>query len=105
MQGNKKVVYLAGPITDVDRYWVQFEEAEDRLTAQGFAVLNPAKLPAGMTPEQYMRICFSMIGCADAVFFLTGWRDSKGATLEWKYSQYVGKLCFYRETDVVEVLK
>ena len=31
----KKVIYIAGPITGVPRYWEAFETAEDELTAAG----------------------------------------------------------------------
>ena len=87
----KKVVYIAGPITGVGRYWEAFEKVDDDLTSRGFTVLNPARLPTGMTDAQYMRICFAMIDCADAVFFLPRWKSSKGACLENRYCLYTGK--------------
>lgn len=88
---RKKVVYLAGPITGVSKYWEPFEKADDRLTHHDVAVLNPSVLPQGLTNEQYVRICFGMIDSADLVLFLPGWLDSKGATLERVYCDYVGK--------------
>ena len=87
----KKVIYISGPITGVPNYWEPFEKAEDDLTGMGFAVLSPAKLPKGMTDEQYMRIDMAMIDSADGVLFLPGWAKSKGAMLEWAYCQYTGK--------------
>lgn len=73
----KKVVYLSGPITGVSQYWEPFEKADDKLTRHDVAVLNPSVHPQGMTNEQYMRICFSMIDSADLVLFLPGWLDRK----------------------------
>lgn len=97
----KKVVYLSGPITGVIEYWKPFERADDALTRHDVAVLNPSALPKGMTNEQYMRICFSMIDSADLVLFLPGWQDSDGATLEMQHCMYTGKR---RAFSIVEAL-
>ena len=88
---EKKVIYIAGPITGVERYWEAFELAEDIITSLGHIALTPSRLPGGMTPAQYMRMCFSMIDSADAVLFLPGWTNSGGATLEKQYCAYIDK--------------
>lgn len=90
MADKKKVVYISGPITGVDRYWEAFEKAEDDLTALGYTPLSPSRLPQGMTNEQYMRICFAMIDSADAVLVLDG-PYSKGVQTEETYCRYIGK--------------
>ena len=100
MQKSNKVVYLAGPITGVKKYWEPFEKADDALSSRGLTVLNPARLPQGMTNDKYARICASMLECADVVLFLEGWKGSEGATLEWTYCQYTGKPVAYRLADV-----
>lgn len=88
---RKKVVYISGPITGVPKYWEAFEAAEDMLEAQGFIPLSPSRLPQGMTDAQYMTIDLAMINAADAVYFLPGWENSRGATLERAYCEYTGK--------------
>ena len=89
--GNRKVIYIAGPITGVKRYWEAFEKAEDELLALGFIPLSPSRLPGGLTNAQYARMNFASIDAADAVYFLPGWDGSKGAKLEMSYCIYIDK--------------
>jgi hypothetical protein len=88
---KKKVIYIAGRITGVPRYWEAFENAEDELTAMGFTVLIPTRLPQDLDNEKAMKICLTMIDQADAVYFLPGWNLSVGANLEMNYCKYIGK--------------
>lgn len=102
---KKKVVYISGPITGVERYWEAFEKAEEELEAAGYIALVPTRLPKGLTNEQYMRIDLAMIDVADAVLFLPGSGNSKGAFMEFQYCDYIGKpVCEGIET-LKEVLK
>lgn len=84
-------VYIAGKITGDPGYHDKFREAEVQLHKHGYIVLNPAELPEGMSPADYMRICLAMIDVADAVVFLPGAADSAGARLEKAYCKYIGK--------------
>lgn len=88
-------IYIAGKITGDENYKQKFEEAEKELQKMGYAVLSPAVLAAGMTPADYMRICFAMIDTADEVCFLPDWKKSKGAQLEHAYCEYIGKEIYY----------
>lgn len=99
-----KTIYISGPITGVDEYWKPFEEVDDILTAAGYTVLTPSRLPSGMSNAQYMRIDLATIDCADAVFFLPKFFESQGARLEWDYCQYIGKPCIYG-LDMLEGVK
>ena len=84
-------VYIAGKITGDPGYRDKFAAAEIQLGWQGHTVLNPAELPEGMAPADYMRICFAMINVADAVVFLSDAKESAGAKLEMAYCDYIGK--------------
>ena len=84
-------VYIAGKITGDSAYREKFRKAQRDLEAGGFIVLNPAELPEGMIPSDYMRICFAMMDCADIVAFLPDYSQSSGARLEFEWCQYTGK--------------
>ena len=84
-------IYIAGKITGDPGYRDKFAAAEIQLGWQGNTVLNPAELPEGMTPADYMRICLAMIDVADSVVFLPNAKDSAGARLERAYCEYIGK--------------
>lgn len=89
--------YIAGKITGDSDYKKKFAHAKACLESEGFVVLNPAELPEGMYPSDYMRICMAMMDSADVVAFLSDYELSKGAQLEWAYCQYVSKTTMYLE--------
>lgn len=83
-------VYISGPITGVEGYMQQFDEAERKLSAEENIVINPARvnaaLPGETTHEQYMKMSYTMMDMCDIVFFLPGWQQSKGCNLEMQYA-------------------
>lgn len=87
--------YIAGKITGVPDYKEKFQKGVEALVKEGFIVLNPAVLPEGMSPHDYMKICFAMIDVADIVFFLPDWTFSDGARLEYEYCNYISKKMMY----------
>jgi len=89
-------VYIAGKITGLENYKLEFEKAETFLKLQGHRVLNPSILPyPGFEHHEYMHICFAMIDVCDAVFLLENWTTSDGAKMEIKYAIDKGKRPIY----------
>lgn len=84
-------IYIAGKITGDPDYQAKFADAQRQIEAQGHIVLNPATLPEGMEPKDYMRICFAMIDVADEVWMMQRWAFSEGASIEWRYCRYICK--------------
>ena len=89
-------IFISGPITGVPNYRENFHKAEELLLSNGaFIPLNPAVLPEGMEPGDYMRITFAMLEAADGVLLLDGWYNSIRASLEQSYAGYIGKPTMY----------
>ena len=96
----KLKIYIAGKVTGDPKYKEKFAKAELFYQKKGYTVLNPARLPLGMRPADYMRICFAEIDTADVVSFLPDYVQSTGARLEYEYCLYTGKNIRYMENDM-----
>lgn len=89
-------IYVSGKITGLptEEYMANFAEAEAELTKQGYVVLNPAKVGAGMpdstTWEEYMELCICMLRMCRKIYLLENWRDSRGAAVELEYAKTYG---------------
>lgn len=84
------IVFISGPISNKRFYRMRFWIAERLLRANGYEVLNPARLPRWMAHEDAMHICYAMIDCADMVVHLRDWEQSLGATMEGTYAKSKG---------------
>lgn len=95
------IVYLAGPMTG----WANgnkesFHKKAKELHEQGHIVWNPAHNPDGMGHDEYLHVCEAMIDICDAVYFLYGWSQSKGARREFNYACQKGKQLMFEETNL-----
>jgi len=81
-----KTAYIAGKITglNIEKAKQKFEFAEQHLTEQGYAVINPMKLLHNHDKswEAYMKECIAAMVFADVVYLLPDWHLSDGARLE-----------------------
>lgn len=79
-------VYISGPMTGYPDYnHPAFMAVENHIKALGHEPVNPATLPHdhGRTWEEYMREDIKALMDCDAILMLDGWRQSKGARIEW----------------------
>ena len=83
-------VYISGPITGTEDYMERFAKAEEKLTAAGHQVYNPAHansyMPEGTTWDEYMEVAMTLIKMCDAIYMLAGWKRSRGANREYGYA-------------------
>lgn len=79
-------VYISGPMTGHDNFNHEaFHDAEWQLKCQGHNAINPARLPAGLSYQEYMDIDLETIAImADALLMLPGWQSSRGAMMEYE---------------------
>ena len=90
-------VYLSGKITGTDDYLERFNLYANRLKAQGYTVIDPARvnsnMPSDTTWNEYMKMAFTLLSQADTIYMMPGWEESHGATAElafaWKYHKNI----------------
>lgn len=81
------VVFISGKIEGDNDYLKKFRIVQHKLEAKGHVVLNPAAIiPKQLDYEKQMYLCFAMIDTADCVYFLSDYKDSKGAVREEAYA-------------------
>jgi len=70
-----------------------FRAAAERLQREGWEVVNPAENFGGSTNlprEAYMRVDVAQMTTCLAVAMLPGWRDSRGARMEYLLARELG---------------
>lgn len=92
-------IYISGPITGIDGYMENFDEAE-RYLMDAFPeaqIMNPAKInifmPGDFTHDEYLEMSLKELSMCDAIFMLSGWRQSAGACMEFGYA-YAKRMSF-----------
>ena len=82
-------VYISGPISGNLTFREDFQRAEEKLTEEGYEVINPAKVGDKLPPlkyEEFMKIDLAMLELCDAICMLRGWEKSPGCNREYGYA-------------------
>lgn len=105
-------VYTIGPYTAPTDEQIQHNievarEAMVQLLAEGFAVLCPHTLTAGLekeprlTYEHFMSNDFEWLGLCDRALLLPGWENSNGSKLEVDFCKAQGIPMFHSIPELV----
>lgn len=101
--------YVAGPMRGIPEWnFPAFRVAAVMLRGWGFEVFSPAErdIEKGWDSEypnarplwEYMTDDLPMVAKSSVVFFLNGWRESQGATLEYLVARSLGIPCYEYDT-------
>ena len=97
---DKIRVYISGKITGTEDYIERFKEVEECLKfTLDYEVVNPATmldhLPESTTHAEYMHVSYALLDICDGIYMMNGWKDSKGAMLEYDYALEKGLIVLY----------
>ena len=119
---KQKLIYISGKMGEKKlslKTIKKFEAAQERLTNDGWAVINPAGKVFQIEAQQHVKIeekkwqdldfgafdwyawlllwDMHSLALCDAIYMLKDWHDSPGATAEYYYAKACGKEIIYQE--------
>lgn len=105
--------YIAGPMTGYPdfnhpAFFAKEKELLNVLSFVGgpFSIINPAKIADGDTTKEYafyIKESLALLEKANAVVFLEGWKNSKGARLEAAYAVALGLHMYDHELNPLKM--
>ena len=90
-------IYISGPITNDPDFKDKFAGAAAIIAERGHEYINPAELAEvmpGANWSQYMVLDYHLLSWADAICFLPGWEQSRGATEEHAWAQVLDLMVY-----------
>ena len=102
-----ELIFISGPISGIDNYEDNFNNAEEYLKSLGFInIINPTKimkaLPKGIEYEKALKIDLAMVEQCKYIYMLNGWQDSNGANQEIACAAQAGLIIFYQDEISIE---
>ena len=87
-------IYISGPMTGIyDNNREEFNKAEKFLRSHGFITSNPIEISDSFPDATYEELLSIAIGAmlkCKSVAMITGWRQSKGACIEYIVAKHCG---------------
>lgn len=86
---KEAVIYISGGITGIDDAEERFENAAKQLKLLGFdKVINPIieQYIGVFTYDEWIEHGIWLLDKCDAIYMMKGWKESKGAKIEYIYA-------------------
>ena len=99
------IVYISGAMRGDDTYMQKFEAAEIDVRDAGHTPINPAKFVSGirgLSDDQIMEICYSLLDMSDAIYLLPDWSTSYCCNQEVGFARAKGLTFFTPESLTYE---
>lgn len=108
---KKDKIYISGPMTvDQEHYLENFAKVAKYLEAEGYEVLDPSKVDYIQSPEDanitdkwskeawvwYIKRDIDLVTQCDAIYMMSGWKDSNGALVEFAVARRFGLKILYQ---------
>lgn len=92
-------IYISGPISSDDNYEKHFKEAETLIKSVGHIAINPVNDDViDYSYRDFINKDMDHLKEADAIYLLSGWRNSVGAMFEKQYAETVGLPIFFEKS-------
>ena len=102
-------VYISGQISGlpIEEVKEKLSSVEAQLIAQGYEVVNPLKngLPWNAPWELHIAMDIVLLMGCDTIYLLTGWDNSRGATLEKNFAELTKKKIIYEAAPAYSEIK
>ena len=101
---RKLRIFISGPMEGNEDYLNDFLQATQEIRSAGHIPVNPAALPTvypDADREEYLKFDLMLLAACDAVYFLPGWRESRGANREYGYALGLDKILLKEGDELI----